>query len=181
MSCSAGSLLTHLRSLGEALAVWAGVAAPGGLLVVHETESLEARHPALRLYYRLLEQLPWHHGQTLQVGVVLENGFAGSGWRVVESQRRLLEKPRVTWPSYTWRTFAIGGMTSMPGGPSIPTRLPHWRHRWAELRAALKMAALSSMRHARSSPSADDNSLPGETGDISHSVFGHARHNTTGP
>lgn len=86
-------LLTHLRSLGDVLAVWAGVAAPGGLLVVHETESLEASHPALRLYYRLLEQLQRHHGQTLQVGAVLENGFIGSGWRLVESQRRLLEKP----------------------------------------------------------------------------------------
>ena len=61
--------------------------------MVHETESLEASHPALRLYYRLLEQLQRHHGQTLQVGAVLENGFAGSGWRLVESQRRLLEKP----------------------------------------------------------------------------------------
>ena len=86
-------LLTHLRSLKEVLAAWAGVAAPGGLLVVHETESLEATHPALRLYYRLLEQLQRHHGQTLQVGGVLENGFAGSGWRLVESQRRHLEKP----------------------------------------------------------------------------------------
>src|SRR5579872_2173660 len=32
-------LLTHLRSLKEVLAAWAGVAAPGGWLVVHETES----------------------------------------------------------------------------------------------------------------------------------------------
>ena len=72
-------LLTHLRSLG--------------LLVVHETESLEANHQALRLYYRLLEQLQRHHGQALHVGAVLEAGFAGSGWRLVENQRRLLEKP----------------------------------------------------------------------------------------
>src|SRR5690348_16441503 len=49
------------------------------LLAHHETESLVASHPALRLYYRLLEQLQRHHGQTLQVGAVLENGFAGSG------------------------------------------------------------------------------------------------------
>ena len=86
-------LLTHLRSLGEVLAAWAGIAAPGGWLVVHETESMEASHPALCLYYRLLEQLQRHHGQTLEVGSVLENGFAGSGWRVVESRRRLLERP----------------------------------------------------------------------------------------
>ena len=78
-------LLTHLRSLGEVLASWAGVAAPEGLLVVHETESLEANHPALRLYYRLLEQLQQHHGQALYVGSVLETGFAGSGWRLVRT------------------------------------------------------------------------------------------------
>ena len=86
-------MLTHLRSLGEVLSAWAGVAARGGLLVVHETESLEASHPALRLYYRLLEEMQRHHGQTLQVGAVLENAFAGSGWRLVESERRVLEKP----------------------------------------------------------------------------------------
>jgi trans-aconitate 2-methyltransferase len=88
-------LLTHLRSLGEVFAGWARVAAPGGLLLVHETESLEADHPALRLYYRLLDQLQQRHGQKLHVGAVLENGFAGSGWRIVESRRLLLEKPAV--------------------------------------------------------------------------------------
>jgi trans-aconitate 2-methyltransferase len=86
-------LLTHLRSLREVLAAWARVAAPGGLLVVHETESLEADHPALQLYYRLVEQLQRHHGQELYVGAVLETRFAGSGWRLLENQRRLLEKP----------------------------------------------------------------------------------------
>src|SRR5262245_5448699 len=86
---------------------------------------------------------PWSGAP--KVGAVLENGFAGSGWRLVESQRRLLESRRVTWPSYTWLTFALGGMTSMPSGPSIPTRLPHWRYRWGELRAAVTMAVLSSM------------------------------------
>ena len=86
-------LLTHLRSLGEVLAAWAGVAAPGALLVVHETESLETNHQVLRLYYRFVEQLQRHHGQTLHVGAVLETGFAGSGWRLLENQRRLLEKP----------------------------------------------------------------------------------------
>jgi len=86
-------LLAHLRSLREVLAAWAGVAAPGGWLVVHETESLQADHPALRQYYRLLGQMQHHHGQALHVGAVLEAEFAGSGWRLVESQRRLLEKP----------------------------------------------------------------------------------------
>ena len=86
-------LLTHLRSLGTVLAAWARAAAPGGLLIVHETESLEASHHALRLYYRLLEQMQRHHGQALHVGAVLEAGFAGSGWRLVDNRRCLLEKP----------------------------------------------------------------------------------------
>jgi SAM-dependent methyltransferase len=86
-------LLTHLRSLGKVLAAWEGIAAPGGWLVIHETESLDSSHPALCLYYRLLAQLQRHHGQTLHVGAVLDSELAGSGWRVVESQRRLLEKP----------------------------------------------------------------------------------------
>ena len=87
-------LLTHLRSLGEVLAAWARVAAPGALLVVHETESLETNHQALRLYYRLVEQLQrhrWSNASTL--AAALETGFTGSGWRLVENQRRLLEKP----------------------------------------------------------------------------------------
>ena len=61
--------------------------------VVHETESLEANHPALRLYYQFVEQVQRHHGQTLGVGAVLETELAGSGWRLLENQRRLLEKP----------------------------------------------------------------------------------------
>jgi trans-aconitate 2-methyltransferase len=119
-------LLTHLRSLGEVLAAWAGAAAPRGLLVVHETESLEADHPALRLYYRLLEQFQRHHGQALHVGAVLENGFAESGWRLVENQRRLLEKPARemaelhlanlrTWRNdeYAQRAFDSGEITAL--------------------------------------------------------------------
>ena len=86
-------LLTHLRSLKEVLATWAGVAAPGAWLVSHETESLEAKHPALGDYYRMLDELQRHHGQILHVGALLEGFFSESGWRVVESQRVLLEKP----------------------------------------------------------------------------------------
>lgn len=86
-------LLAHLRNLGEVLAAWAGAAAPGGWLAIHETESLEADHPALRRYYELLGEMQRHHGQALYVGAVLEECLAGSGWRVVESQCRLLEKP----------------------------------------------------------------------------------------
>ena len=119
-------LLTHLRSLGEVLAAWASVAAPGGLLIVHETESLEADHPALRLYYRLVEELQRHHGQALQVGAILEAGFAGSGWRLLENQRRLLEMPARdmaglhlanlrTWrdEEYARRTFDVAEIAAL--------------------------------------------------------------------
>jgi len=86
-------LLTHLSSPGEMLAAWASAAVPGALLFIHETEALETEHPALRRYYRLVAQLQQHYGQTLYVGGVLENCFRGSGWKLLKSERRVLEKP----------------------------------------------------------------------------------------
>lgn len=119
-------LLTHLRALGDVLAAWASVAAPGGMLLVHETESLEADHPALRSYYRLLHQFQRHHGQALNVGTVLEGGLAKSGWRVIESRRRLLEKSAAdmadlhlanlrTWRNdeYAQRAFDSGEISAL--------------------------------------------------------------------
>jgi SAM-dependent methyltransferase len=88
-------LLTHLRDLGEVLAAWAGAAAPGAWLAIHETQSLETDHPALRRYYELLEQMQRHHGQALHVGAVLDARLAGSGWHVMESQCLPLEKAAV--------------------------------------------------------------------------------------
>jgi SAM-dependent methyltransferase len=111
-------LLTHLRSLPQVLAIWAEAAAPGGWLIVHETETLETNHPALQRYYELLAQLQRHHGQTLAVGAILEGCLAGTGWRLIESERRLIEKPACqmaelhlanlrTWrqDEYAWQTF----------------------------------------------------------------------------
>lgn len=86
-------LLTHLSSLGEVLSTWASIAAPDSLLFIHETESLETDHPVLRRYYELVAQLQQHYGQTLHVGSVLEACFENSEWRLVESKRRILEKP----------------------------------------------------------------------------------------
>ena len=86
-------LLTHLSSLEQVLAAWASAAAPGALLFVHETESLQTEHPALRRYYELVGQLQQHYGQTLYVGGVLDGSFAGSGWQLLESRRLTLEKP----------------------------------------------------------------------------------------
>jgi trans-aconitate 2-methyltransferase len=86
-------LLTHLREPGEVLANWASVAAPSGRLMVHETEALETEHPRLRRYYELVERLQQHYGQTLRVGAVLEGCFADTGWKLIESRRRVVERP----------------------------------------------------------------------------------------
>lgn len=86
-------LLTHLRSLTVVLSTWASIAAPMAVLFVHETESLETEHPALRRYYDLVAELQQHYGQTLLVGSLLDSSFAGTGWKIVESNRRILEKP----------------------------------------------------------------------------------------
>lgn len=85
-------LLTHLNSLTRVLAGWASVAAPGATLLVHETESLDAEHPVLRRYYELVGQLQEHYGQVLLVGAVLNEYLQSSGWHVIESNRRILEK-----------------------------------------------------------------------------------------
>jgi trans-aconitate 2-methyltransferase len=86
-------LLTHLRSIGDVLKNWANIAGPGALLFVHETESMEAEHPTLRRYYELVAQLQHHYSQTLLVGAILEASFENSGWRLIESKRRDIEKP----------------------------------------------------------------------------------------
>ena len=41
-------LLTHLSPLAQVLAGWASIAAPGAMLLVHETETLETEHHTLR-------------------------------------------------------------------------------------------------------------------------------------
>lgn len=103
-------LLTHLRSLPEVLAMWAKVAAPGGWLLIHETESLETENPVLKRYYELVGELQRYHGQILEVGAVLEAAFTGTEWRLVESERRVLDKPARTMAELhfanlrTWRT-----------------------------------------------------------------------------
>jgi len=86
-------LLTHLREPSEVLVRWAKVSARDCILLIHETESMQAEHPALRRYYELVAQLQHHYGQTLEVGALLEGCVAKSGWRVVESRRLELRKP----------------------------------------------------------------------------------------
>ncbi len=86
-------LLTHLRSPASALNIWAQLAAPRAILVIHETESLNASHPALSLYYELVGEMQRHYGQELNVGAILDESFAASAWKVRWSERVLLKKP----------------------------------------------------------------------------------------
>src|SRR6202034_1986244 len=78
---------------GEVLTTWANIAAPSGLLIVYETESLETDHPSLRRYYELVARLQDHYGQTLRVGGVLEALFENTEWRLIESWRHIGERP----------------------------------------------------------------------------------------
>jgi len=86
-------LLTHLSSPAEVIATWGKISAPDAILFIHETESLETDHPALRRYYEFVAQLQQHYGQKLLVGSFLEDCFENSDWHLTESKRVVLEKP----------------------------------------------------------------------------------------
>jgi trans-aconitate 2-methyltransferase len=113
-------LLTHLHSLGQVLNGWTSAAAPNAVLFVHETESLETEHPALRRYYELVDELQEHYGQTLRVGALLEANFRDSGWALIESNRRSLGKSAADMAGLhlanlrTWRNDAYACRTFNP-------------------------------------------------------------------
>jgi len=86
-------LLTHLAAPGEALTAWAAAAAPGAILFIHETESLETENRTLDRYYELVSRLQEHYGQALYVGGLLEAFVKQSGWKIEESERIVMEKP----------------------------------------------------------------------------------------
>jgi trans-aconitate 2-methyltransferase len=86
-------LLTHLRSPAQVLGAWGTIASRDAWLFVHEIESLESEHPALRRYYDLVAQLQQHYGQTLLVGTIVDSALDRTGWHIVASRRRTLEKP----------------------------------------------------------------------------------------
>jgi SAM-dependent methyltransferase len=85
-------LLTHLRSPASALNTWAHIAAPHAILVIHETESLQASDPSLNRYYELVGEMQRHFGQELNVGAVLDSSFEGTPWRVRRSETLVLDK-----------------------------------------------------------------------------------------
>jgi len=109
-------LLTHLASPHEACKLWAQtIAAPGALLVLHETESMQSGHPALARYYEMVGQMQRHFGQELNVGTMLEAALADTPWQILHSECRVLEKPACRMASLhapnlrTWgkNSFAI--------------------------------------------------------------------------
>lgn len=75
------------------LAAWAAAASRRARLLVHETESLRAVHPALRRYYELVARLQRHYGQALDIGSTLDAAFARSPWRILDSRAVVLEIP----------------------------------------------------------------------------------------
>ncbi|MBN1609459.1 MAG: class I SAM-dependent methyltransferase [Polyangiaceae bacterium] len=86
-------LLTHLSDVRAALGVWARASRPGARLLIHETASLDADHPALCRYYALVGELQRHYGQDLNVGSNLERLIEGTGWSVQQSRVVVLQKP----------------------------------------------------------------------------------------
>lgn len=86
-------LLTHLQSPQTALQVWAEVAAPRAMLLIHETERLESAHPALHRYYELVEEMQRHYGQVLNVGANIESSLTGTAWEVRQSRSLVMDKP----------------------------------------------------------------------------------------
>ena len=108
-------LLTHLGDPQPTLALWARASSPGARLVVHETASLEAEHPALARYYELVGELQAHYGQRLYIGEELDSAFDGTGWEIVQSGVVVLDKPAAVMAELhhmnllTWREdpFAI--------------------------------------------------------------------------
>jgi hypothetical protein len=85
--------LTHLPSPQKALQVWAEVAAPQAMLLIHETERLESDNPALHRYYELVGEMQRHYSQELNVGAILDASFADTAWQVRQSRSLILEKP----------------------------------------------------------------------------------------
>jgi SAM-dependent methyltransferase len=85
-------LLTHLPSPSSALNAWAQLAAPHAILVIHETESLQASDPFLNRYYELVGEMQRHYGQELNVGAILDASFEVALWRVQRSETLVLDK-----------------------------------------------------------------------------------------
>jgi trans-aconitate 2-methyltransferase len=85
-------LLTHLPSPQAALQKWAKESRPKAVLAILETESLYSEHPVFSRYYEMVTQMQRHYCQNLNVGASLDEAYAGTGWRLEQSEGVLLEK-----------------------------------------------------------------------------------------
>ena len=101
--------------------VWARACRPGGKLLVHETASLEAEHPALRRYYELVGTLQAHYGQKLYIGAHLDDSILAAGWEIEWSTVVEIEQPArvmaelhamnlMTWRQDAFALQAFDGM-----------------------------------------------------------------------
>jgi SAM-dependent methyltransferase len=81
-------LLTHLHAATQALRLWMGALAPGGLLAIEELEHLSSPHPALAAYYEILEAMQRSYGQDTFIGRRLDSLVGDAGWIVRSSRVR---------------------------------------------------------------------------------------------
>ena len=79
-------LLTHLADPTRVVRAWAGSAMPNACLVLEETASMHAEHPAFAQYYGLVERMQAHYGQRMYIGRELEALAASSEWAVESAQ-----------------------------------------------------------------------------------------------
>jgi SAM-dependent methyltransferase len=61
-------VLTHVSDPRRAIATFSRYVAPGGVLLLQETASMDSSHSALRRYYELVGRMQAHYGQQLYIG-----------------------------------------------------------------------------------------------------------------
>jgi SAM-dependent methyltransferase len=86
-------LLTHLADPGAALAGWAELLVPRGMLLVQECSLLDSEHPTLTRYYQLVEALQAQYKQSLYIGRELEGIARNTPFIVEHHGQRLFELP----------------------------------------------------------------------------------------
>lgn len=84
-------VLAHLPEQGAVLARWCGLVAPGGLLVVEETDEILTADPAFRAYLDLSTAAVAAHGGHLHAGPTLSAAAAATGLEVVRDAAVPLE------------------------------------------------------------------------------------------
>jgi SAM-dependent methyltransferase len=70
-------LLAHLADVPAVVAAWCGQLGPGGLLLLEETEAIDADQPALHVYIDRVERLLAARGTTVYAGAALGDAVPG--------------------------------------------------------------------------------------------------------